>query len=159
MIQFDKLSFKRERELMTKIAFGFIGKWYSWGGNDPSGFDCSGFACELLKSLGFMVKGNDKSASDIYSYFHSKKCDVEEPYEGCFVFWFGTTKTKFGYYPIVHVEYCINEKYSIGASGGTSKTITKENAIRDNAFIKVRPIKRDRKIAGYIDPFKLWEEK
>jgi hypothetical protein len=40
----------------------------------------------------------------------------------------------------------------MGASGGGYKTTSFEAASRSNAFIKVRPIRKDR-LAGYLNPF------
>jgi hypothetical protein len=40
----------------------------------------------------------------------------------------------------VHVEIAVNKHLAIGASGGGSKTLTEADAIRHNAFIKMRPI-------------------
>jgi hypothetical protein len=51
------------------------------------------------------------------------------------------------------VEVCIDESFTIGSSGGGSKTLTVADAIRDHAFIKVRPIFRGRHITGFCDPF------
>ena len=55
---------------------------------------------------------------------------------------------------IVHVEICLNENLALGASGGGSKTKTVQDAIKHNAFIKIRAIESRSGIAGYIDPFK-----
>ncbi|GAG51579.1 unnamed protein product, partial [marine sediment metagenome] len=60
---------------------------------------------------------------------------------------------------IIHVEIMLNQWQCIGASGGGSKTLTEQDAIRDNAFIKVRFAASRRGIHGYIDPFKLHEFK
>jgi len=68
---------------------------------------------------------------------------VGKPKEGCLVL-YGN--------PISHVEYCYNENLSIGASGGGSKTLTEEDAIRQNAFIKMRPIRKN-EVTCYVDPF------
>lgn len=134
-------------KLMTEYAMSFIGTWYKWGGDDPSGIDCSGFGVELCKSQGFVKRGEDYTADGLWWKFKDKK--VKIPKEGCLVFYWNKNKTKVG-----HVEYCISDKISIGASGGGSKTLTVADAIRDNAFIKERPIERGRAIAGYVDLFK-----
>lgn len=48
--------FERQRKIATKVAWSFIGKWYKWGGDDPSGFDCSGFVIEILIGYGDFSK-------------------------------------------------------------------------------------------------------
>jgi hypothetical protein len=75
------------------------------------------------------------------------KMIVEKPDEGCLVFW----NNRAG--KIVHVEYCINDVLSIGASGGGARTKTEADAIAQNAYIKVRPFRGRSGIWGFIDPF------
>lgn len=140
-----------ERRLIAiGYAKKFIGTFYSWGGNDPSGFDCSGFVCEVLSAVGLIPRRADYTAATLADIFKDKI--VTEPCEGCLVFYATPEDTT----RIVHVEICLNDTLSIGASGGGSKTITKEDAIRDNAFIKIRPFKSRSNIWGYIDPFMWW---
>lgn len=130
----------RKRNLATQVAWSFLGTFYKWGGDDPSAFDCSGFAIEILKTVGIFPRGHDAKASEL-----SKKYKpVYKPYKGCLVFYD---------IPIQHVEFCLDGEFAIGASGGGSNTLTPADAIRDNAYIKIRPIKRERVISGYVDPF------
>lgn len=126
-------------EIATKVAWKYIGKFYKWGGDDPSGFDCSGFCIEILKSIGKLPRKFDTTAL----YLSKRFPKVAKPKEGCLVF-YGN--------PIHHVEYCFNENYSIGASGGGSKTNTIADAIKQNAFIKMRPIRKE-DVTCYVDPF------
>jgi len=128
-----------EREIATMIAVHYIGTFYKWGGDDPSGFDCSGLVIELLKSVGKFPRKRDATALGLSQMYQK----VGKPKEGCIVF-YGN--------PISHVEYCFNENLSIGASGGGSKTLTEEDAIRQNAFIKMRPIRKN-EVTCYVDPF------
>jgi len=129
--------------LALSYALKFTGTYYSWGGDDPSGFDCSGFVVEILKSIGKIGRGSDYTANGLYNLFPK----TDKPDSGVLAFWYNKSKTK-----IVHVEICLNKHQTIGASGGTSRTVTKEDAIRDNAFIKIRPIREN---AVFADPFAL----
>ena len=133
------------RETALKIAWSYCGKWYKWGGDDPSGFDCSGFIVEILKSVGMIGRKRDYTASGMWHEFQHLK--MGKPKAGALVFWTG------GHGGIVHVEICIDEELAIGASGGGSKTLTEADAIKHNAFIKVRPIKSRPRIAGFVDVF------
>ena len=115
-------------EIAIAYAWTFIGKWYKWAGDDPSGFDCSGFIVEVLKSIGKVQRNADHTAKQLFDMFPK----VQNPSRGCLVFWHDGNKN------ICHVELMITDKLSIGASGGGSKTLTEQDAIRDNAFIKIR---------------------
>lgn len=137
------------RKLASRIAWHFLGKPYIWGGDDPvRGFDCSGYVIEVLKSVGSLPRTGDWTASDLWARYKSQR--VARPHEGCLAFWraSGSANSK-----IVHVEYCVDEVHAIGASGGGSTTMTTQDAIDQNAYIKVRPIQSRQHIAGYVDPF------
>lgn len=129
------------------IAWQSYGKPYIWGGDDTiEGFDCSGFIMEILQSVGALKDKTDRNAHNLWEHYEG--CRVAKPYTGCLVFYWNTAKDK-----IIHVEFCLDEYLKLGASGGGSKTTTKEAAALANAFIKVRPIQSRRNIAGYADPF------
>jgi len=135
------------QEIALKIAWHYLGIPYRWGGDDPiKGFDCSGVFNEILQSVGLIRRYEDLTAQGIWDRFKDKKIDV--PQEGALVFYGADDKH------ITHIEMCINNKLSIGASGGGSKTLTLEDAILQNAFIKIRPIQSRKDIVGFIDPFK-----
>ena len=124
-------------------AYSLHGRPYLWGGDDPSGFDCSGFVIEILKSVGILPRTGDWTADGLYKMF---KHLPSEPQQGCLVFW-GTERRK------THVEYCYTKDITIGASGGGSKTITMQDAIKQNAYIKFRPINSRNKKIWVVDPF------
>lgn len=130
-----------------KVAWQFLGLPYRWGGDDPmQGFDCSGFVIEILKSVGLLPRGVDTTAHGLWQMFSNR--EVVVPIPGCLVFWYRSDGR------IVHVEYCIDGEFSIGASGGGSATVTVEDAIQRNAYIKVRPFRSRLHIKGFVDPFK-----
>lgn len=135
---------------MTKLdwairyALRFVGKWYKWGGDDPKGFDCSGLVVELLQAVGIIDRSKDFTAAMLYDLFPR---GYSKPKAGRLVFYLGDHEK------IVHVEFCVSDKLTIGASGGGRNTLTEADAIRDNAFIKLRPVNTARRIAGYVDPF------
>lgn len=128
------------KEICMKVAWHYLGTPYRWGGDDFSSFDCSGFVIECLKSAGVLPRSGDWTAAGLFAMFPK----VPDPKEGCLVFW-GS--------PIIHVELCLDDIFSIGASGGGSKTVTEADAIRQNAYLKVRPLRSRSGIYGFADPF------
>jgi len=131
-----------------RLARHFVGTNYRWGGDDPAGgFDCSGLVVELLTSVSLMRRGDDMNAASMWEEFYD--CQVSMAFAGCLVFYASNANQA----RITHVEFCISDFLAIGASGGGSKTLTVEDAIKQNAYIKVRPIRRDRAIVGFVDPF------
>lgn len=132
----------------TKIAWCFLGKPYLWGGDDPSGFDCSGFVIELLKSVGKLPRQGDWTAAGLFKLFQDSACPPGiQPQEGFLVFWANDAGK------IIHVEYCLDDELAIGASGGGSRTQTVQDAVRQNAYIKIRPYNTRKRLVGFVDPF------
>lgn len=111
----------------------WIGHFYLWSGDDPSGFDCSGLIVEVLQSVGLIKHKSDYSADMLYRKYKDRS--REQGHKGCLLFWLNNMQTK-----AVHVEMQIDDFHTIGASGGGSKTKTIADAIRDNAFVKMRPL-------------------
>jgi hypothetical protein len=127
-----------------------VGTWYKWGGDDPSGFDCSGYVVECLQAAGLLNTQQDLGAQALYRKYPS----VNFPQPGCLAFW-GAGPNAIGHVELV-VEVVDGTAYTLGAKGGGPKTLTVEDAIRQNAFIKLRPVlgpgaRTD--FVGYVDPF------
>ena len=136
-----------KREFAVKLAWEFLGRPYRWGGDDPmAGFDCSGFMLEILQSVGLVPHGHDTTAHGLYAMYANKAVDL--PARGCLVFWERSGK-------MVHVEMCLNEDLSIGASDGCSATEDEAAAVLHNAYIKIRPFlpRKGQARLYYVDPF------
>lgn len=134
--------------LATDVAWSFHGLPYKWGGDDPmAGFDCSGYVIEILKSVGLLPREGDWKAVHLYEMFKSNSFSIAD--EGMLVFWHSSKSSE----DIIHVEYCLDNVFSIGASGGGGSTITEQDAIEQNAYIKVRPFRSRVRVAGILDPF------
>ena len=112
------------------------------------GFDCSGLIHEVLQGVGLEHRGFDSTAANLYQQFKSKT--INKGYTGCLVFWWIWWQ---GEEKIIHVEMMIDDLFCIGASGGGSKTNAVEDAIRDNAFIKMNPIDYRGEQHYICDPF------
>lgn len=110
----------------------WVGTYYTWGGSDPSGFDCSGLMIETLQAVGILPMPFDHTANGLYLMLKNKT-PPPKAYAGCLVFWFKEGRA-------IHVEMMIDDYHTIGASGGGSKTLTRADAIRHDAFVKMRPV-------------------
>ena len=138
-----------KREMFLALAWQYLGTFYKWGGDDPSGFDCSGLVIELAKSVGILPTSGDYRACDLWTRW--KYLSVPDPRPGDVVF-FGRDGN------VTHVEICVLARpmLSIGASGGGSATRDEQDAIDQNAFIKVRPIYGrgvSHEVIGIVDLF------
>ena len=141
--------------LRTVMGFWYRGAYYSWGGGDANLTDCSGLPMEGFKTIGFYKRRVDRTARGIFADMVSLGRDFDDDTKlspGCLVF-YAPRETR---HKIYHVEIYIGHGRTVGASGGGSKTLTKADAIRDNAFVKVRPIREPRPDESifFADPFK-----
>lgn len=125
------MSTQEKLDMMVFYAQYFIKTPYQWGGNNYSGYDCSGFVQEALASVGLDPKG-DQSAQTLYDYF-SQRWD-EKLNRGSLLF-FGKSKKQ-----ITHVALAVSKNFMLEAGGG-GHLITNEAAARAaNACIRIRPI-------------------
>lgn len=110
------------------------------------GFDCSGLVIEILKSVGLLPRDGDWTADQLYQRFKKQQVSMDtQVCEGCLVFWGDEER-------MTHVEYALDADLTIGASGGGSATSTLAVAMRQNAYIKVRPW-RGRNAKAVVWPF------
>lgn len=136
------------RDLALTLAEKELGKPYVWGGNDPiSGFDCSGLMIEVLKATGRLPRMGDWNAAALAAKFPK----ITRPLEaGDLVFWNRGAPPHIGHVEMVYGVYR-DVVLTIGASGGGRSTDSREAAIAQDAYVKVRPI-----TPGYVlavDPF------
>jgi hypothetical protein len=135
-------SVRLEHFLFT--AKSYLGRWYKWGGDDPSGFDCSGFVIECLRTAGLLPNTGDWSADKLLCHFRDKTVNI--PDRGCLAFYLDSNLRA------VHVVICLDPWFGIGAAGGDSKVNSIDGAIERNAFIKIRPLCQSGKLAC-VNPF------
>ena len=135
------------REVAVNYAWTLLGDPYLWGGDDFAGRDCSGQVQEILAAVGLDPSG-DQTADGLYRHFSDKVIDANHngiP-AGCVVFY--GTKQK-----IIHVVFSIGNGLMIEQGGGGSRTLTETDAMRDNAFSRIRPISRRSDFVCAVDPF------
>ncbi len=118
---------------------------YRWGGDDPSaGFDCSGVCIEILNSIGHHLP--DMNAQSLYEHFKGDGKPLDGLGIGDLVFYGKSAKE------ITHVTIKIKGNLVLTASGGGSKTLTLQDAINQNAFIKIRPFNYRKDIVAIARP-------
>ena len=137
------------RKWFILTALAYLGKPYLWGGDDPSGFDCSGLVVECLKTVGLLKESEDYTADGLWELYSNYQ--VKNPFEGCLLFHIN------GQGVVTHVVICLDEYFQIGAGGGSHLTRTIKDARRQNAFIRIRPIEVCRGKTVIIDPFKKYD--
>jgi len=130
---------------LIDYAMKFVGIPYKWGGDNPiDGFDCSGFMQELLQSVGIDPPG-DQTANVLHRYFSAQGTVVQNPQAGALVFYGTLTK-------MTHIAMCIDSFRIIEAGGGGSNTLTWEDAAKQAAYIRIRPIRRRKDLQAIIMP-------
>jgi len=135
------------REIALRLWERELGKPYNWGGQNPlEGFDCSGLVIEGLKAVGVLPKKGDWTARGLRDRFKGK--EIQSPTPGCLLFW--NRGSQIGHVEIVW-QVVDGGRLTIGASGGGSKTHTEQDAIDQDAYIKVRPATPNWVVA--VDPF------
>ncbi len=132
------------RHWLVTTALAYLGTPYRWGGDDPSGFDCSGLVIESLRSVG-LIENIDLSADGLMNRFLS--CEAKDPVAGCLVFFLN------GQGRAGHVGICLDQWYMIEAGGGDDQVKDEAVAWRRNAFVKIRPLPPAGPCRKICDPF------
>lgn len=135
------------KDLFRQACLTYLHIPYIWGGDDPiRGMDCSGLVQELLAMIGLDPKG-DQTAQGLYDYFKTRSSQDQQV--GSLVF-YGASTSK-----ITHVAMMLDQRTIIEAGGGGSSTTSQDAAIRQNAFIRLRPFDRRRDVVAILRPLDL----
>lgn len=118
---------------MTLMAMQYLNAPYTWGGNGPWEFDCSGLALRCLHDVGITLP--DMTAQSLYKYFLNKNKQSHEVSEDCLLFFGNAHKIK-------HVAIAISETHMIeaGGAGSESKTMSLADKGRIDARVRIKPI-------------------
>lgn len=118
---------------LVDYAKSWLGVPYIWGGEGRDGVDCSGYVQQILQAAGIDPKG-DQTADALFRhfYFHHSRRLLSPPKAGALVFYGSRDKKS-------HVAFALNEDLVIESAGGGSKTLTQSDALRDRAFVRIRP--------------------
>lgn len=133
-------------EKFYDYALQFVGTPYKWGGDDFSGFDCSGFVIEILQAAGKFPHGRDTTSQGLFLYYRNKGCQMwPMPKYGRLAF-YGKDINH-----IIHVAFILDSNYVIEAGGGNRNTKTVDDAITDNAYVRVRPFDYRRDLCAILE--------
>lgn len=137
------------KTILFYYAMRMVGLPYIWGGDDAiAGFDCSGLVQELLLAAGPLRKGTDYNAQGLWDLFDTGA--IVLPKFGALAF-YGENAHK-----ITHVGFCLNDQLKIEAGGGGHTTLTRDDAIAQNACVRIRPIKARADLMGFRMPAYGW---
>lgn len=138
---------------LIETAKRYINIPYKWGGDDPmAGFDCSGLAQEILATVGQDPPG-DQTAQNLYDHFagisdvwDGNRAFSPDEITGALAF-YGESTSK-----ITHVGFCIDSLRMIEAGSGGRNIQTVGDAIKYNAYVRIRPIHRRKDLVAVIRP-------
>lgn len=135
---------------MLQYAHAFIGVPYVWGENGPDSFDCSSFACEILRSVGVIGIFEDLSSQLLHDKMvkNGIKVLLTEIPVGALLF-YGKSDDS-----VTHVALACSQYSVIECGGGNHLTTTKEIARQTGACVRKRWVgHRNDKIATIVPKY------
>lgn len=136
------------KENFQKVMLTYLHRPYIWGGDDPiRGFDCSGLVQELLAILDLDPVG-DQTAQGLFNHFYKRKYSTFGD-TGTLIF-YGKSETE-----ISHVGMLFDSHTVLESGGGGSRTLTEKDAIDQNAFVRLRHIRKRKDIVMAIRPIEM----
>lgn len=136
--------------IADRYAWTHVNTFYKWGGDDPSGWDCSGFCIETLKGVGRFPHNGDTTANGLWQKYPK----TTNPMRGCLaLFGSGGKATHVAWVTDVPSPETV---VVLEAGGGGSKTQTVADAIAQNAFVRMRTLGSEgfrMDLMGFVDPF------
>lgn len=132
---------------VNALALRYVGIAYRWAGDDPmAGWDCNGIGQEMLASLGEDPPG-DQTAQALFDYFnHPLAATRREGARAGALAFFGSSPRH-----ITHVGFCISGDLMLEAGGGGSSTTSLDAAVKQNAYVRIRPIDRRKDLVAVLD--------
>lgn len=136
--------------ILYDLAIHLVGTPYKYGGGSPAeGLDCSEFVQILLNAGGADLPG-DQTAQGLFDHFAKPANHIsQEPEFGSLAF-YGKDFRR-----ISHVAFCLDRRRMIEAAGGDSTTVTREEAFRRKACVRIVPIRFEQLIQFALPEYPL----
>lgn len=119
-------------DVMDRYAWSWVLTPYGWGGDDFRCIDCSGYAQEILASVGEDPPG-DQTAQSLYDFMLTRERH-NKAHRGAWAFYGKHAGA------ITHIGWITNSLSMLSAAGGGSRVTSPELAVKHNAFVKPRSI-------------------
>lgn len=128
-----------KKAVVIDYALSFVGTPYLYGGNNAlTGWDCSGFLSEILKSVGLIKSHMDFSARELRRELLKVGISTFPTVTSGSILFFGKTKDM-----VSHVALALDESTMVESGGGDASTVTLEVAKKQGAMVRIRPIRKD----------------
>lgn len=157
------------REAFLRVLEADLGAPYVWGGDDPSGLDCSGLILRGLKAVGKLPWSGDLTADGIVRVGRGRgwEIDAQKRQEGALVAFLSDAGVA------THIEALWrHQELTIGASGGSRRNLVTaaerhalgpadaealllERARESNGFVQIHPWRRRPGPYVWLDPFRI----
>lgn len=126
--------------ILTMQIQAALGLPYRWGGASPlTGFDCSGLFIWLHQSVGTFARGFDASAQGLRVKLPKRA--VGPKFGDAVFFGKGDQAT--------HVGFFLGDGLMLEAGGGSSTTLTRADAEKQGACVRIRPVTDRGDLLGY----------
>jgi cell wall-associated NlpC family hydrolase len=125
-----------EMDRLIDYAYSFLGTPYVYGGNNRlTGMDCSGFVCEILRSVGLVGNADDLSAQVLYDKLAPLGIKDPNTNDDRGRLWFFGASI----YAVTHVAFQVDNYRIIESGGGDHTTTALEIAKTRGAMVRIRP--------------------
>jgi cell wall-associated NlpC family hydrolase len=127
-------------------AMSFLFIPYKWAGKVPLiGLDCSGLVCEILQAAGILKTNEEMNAQQLYSLMQLQGNKSALGLGSLAFYGIGLTQ-------INHVAFFVNEHLVIEAGHGDSTVVTREDAEKKGAYVRIRPYNYRGDLVAVIRP-------
>lgn len=133
--------------ILYATALSLLNVPYKWGGATPiEGLDCSGLTLILLRSSGERIQ-NDTTAQGLFNYYSNGNGEFNRYEIGALAFYGGSASK------VTHVAMLL-DRYRIIEAGGGGPTVTNlAQAIKEEAFVRIRTVNYRADLVAVIKPY------